>query len=143
MNDSTKNTTGIDLRYSVDESPPPLLSSMLAAQTVLLIVAGIVITPAIVMRSAEQTHVSPQLRINLRALGPKVEMEMTVAPVESNVKALIRAAKAEGPSSTGQLSLRILAGIAENIRHFQFHGLDFISLTLSTSLPSVRNRQLI
>jgi len=45
-------TGNSNLRYSADEAPPPLLSFMLSAQTVLLIVAGVVLTPAIVMRGA-------------------------------------------------------------------------------------------
>ncbi|MDZ4731922.1 MAG: hypothetical protein SH820_18490 [Xanthomonadales bacterium] len=52
MNEPTSNSQGIDLRYSVEESHPILLSTLLAAQTVLLIVAGIVLTPAIVLRGA-------------------------------------------------------------------------------------------
>lgn len=41
------------LRYAVDEKPPLPLASMLGAQLVLLILAGIVLTPAIVLRAAE------------------------------------------------------------------------------------------
>jgi NCS2 family nucleobase:cation symporter-2/xanthine permease XanP len=41
-----------ELRYGVDENPPSGLSWMLAAQTVTLIIAGIVLTPAIVLRAA-------------------------------------------------------------------------------------------
>ncbi len=95
-------------------------------------------------QSAEYSSESDQLRIDLRAMGPnKAEIEMTVVPVGSNVEALMQAARTEGLSSESQLSLRILAGIAENIRHFQFHGLDFISMTLSTNITAEQNRQLI
>ncbi len=92
---------------------------------------------------AEYDNKAGQLRIDLRAMGSKAEVEMTVAPVDSNVEAMMRAARAEGPSPESHLSLRILAGIAENIRHFQFHGMDFISMTVSTNVSSVRNRQVI
>ena len=40
------------LKFSVDENPPTGLSWLLAAQTVALIIAGIVLTPAIVLRGA-------------------------------------------------------------------------------------------
>ncbi len=40
------------LKYSVNEQPPGGLSWLLAAQTVALIIAGIVLTPAIVLRGA-------------------------------------------------------------------------------------------
>ncbi len=161
MSDSTENASGIDLRYSVDESPPPLLPSMLAAQTVLLIVAGIVITPAIVLRGANMP-VSMEAGVIFFALpisgavtilrarpmwrfgaGYILLMGTSGAFIAVGITALKLGATSEGPSSTGQLSLRILTGIAENIRHFQFHGLDFISLTLSTNLSSIRNRQTI
>lgn len=41
------------IRYEVDDKPPLKLSVLLAAQIVLLIVAGIVLTPAIVLRGAD------------------------------------------------------------------------------------------
>ncbi len=43
-----------DLRYAVNESPPRLLSAGLGLQVVVLIIAGIVLTPTVVMRAAEQ-----------------------------------------------------------------------------------------
>jgi NCS2 family nucleobase:cation symporter-2/xanthine permease XanP len=42
------------LRYAVDESPPPALAAGLGLQIVVLIIAGIVLTPTVVMRAAEQ-----------------------------------------------------------------------------------------
>ena len=48
------NNPGSDapLRYAVDESPPHLLAAGLGLQVVVLIVAGIVITPTVVLRAA-------------------------------------------------------------------------------------------
>lgn len=43
-----------NLRYAVDESPPPMLAAGLGLQIVVLIIAGIVLTPTVVMRAAEQ-----------------------------------------------------------------------------------------
>lgn len=43
------------LRFSVDESPPNGLAFLLAVQTVALIIAGIVLGPAIVLRAAEMS----------------------------------------------------------------------------------------
>jgi xanthine permease XanP len=40
------------LRYAVDERPPPLLAAGLGLQVVVLIIAGIVLTPTIVLRAA-------------------------------------------------------------------------------------------
>lgn len=42
------------LRYAVDEAPPRLLAAGLGLQVVVLIVAGIVLTPTVVMRAAAQ-----------------------------------------------------------------------------------------
>ncbi len=50
-NQDTKN-----IRYSADESPPTVLAAGLGFQVVILIIAGIILTPAIVMRGADQSE---------------------------------------------------------------------------------------
>jgi NCS2 family nucleobase:cation symporter-2/xanthine permease XanP len=45
------------LKYAVNDSPPHLLSAGLGLQVVVLIIAGIVLTPTVVMRAAEQPAV--------------------------------------------------------------------------------------
>ena len=40
------------LRYAVDESPPHLLAAGLGLQVVVLVIAGIVLTPTVVLRAA-------------------------------------------------------------------------------------------
>lgn len=45
----------LNLKYSVNESPPTALAAGLGLQVVILIIAGIILTPAIVMRGAGQT----------------------------------------------------------------------------------------
>lgn len=49
---------GRNIRYSVDENPPHVLSAFLGFQVVALIVAGIALTPLVVLRAAglEQQH---------------------------------------------------------------------------------------
>ncbi|GJL73006.1 MAG: hypothetical protein NMNS01_22050 [Nitrosomonas sp.] len=49
-NQDTRN-----IRYSAEESPPTTLAAGLGFQVVILIIAGIILTPAIVMRSADQS----------------------------------------------------------------------------------------
>lgn len=44
-----------NIRYSAEESPPTALAAGLGFQVVILIIAGIILTPAIVMRSADQS----------------------------------------------------------------------------------------
>ena len=44
--------SGAPLRYAVDESPPHLLAAGLGLQVVVLVIAGIVITPTVVLRAA-------------------------------------------------------------------------------------------
>lgn len=51
-------TRGKDsIRYQPDENPPPLLSFGIGFQAAMLVVAGIVLTPAIVIRAANQSEV--------------------------------------------------------------------------------------
>ena len=47
-------TTPTGIRYQPDEQPPHLLSVGLGAQAAMLVLAGIVLTPAIVIRAADQ-----------------------------------------------------------------------------------------
>jgi xanthine permease XanP len=51
MNDTRETST---LRYAADESPSSWLAAGLGFQVVVLIIAGIVLTPTVVMRAAEQ-----------------------------------------------------------------------------------------
>ncbi|MDZ4731920.1 MAG: hypothetical protein SH820_18480 [Xanthomonadales bacterium] len=84
-----------------------------------------------------------ELRLELRAAGELAELDMAVASIDSNMEELIDSAKAEASLNESQLPLRILANIAENVQHFQFHGLDFISLSIRGK-PHLKNtRKLI
>jgi NCS2 family nucleobase:cation symporter-2/xanthine permease XanP len=84
-----------------------------------------------------------ELHLELRSAGELAELDMAVASVDSNMEELIDAAKAEGTIAESQLPLRILASIAEKVQHFQFHGLDFISLSVR-GRPQLKNaRKLI
>ena len=49
MSDESRET---DLKYAVDENPPPALSAAMGFQVVVLIIAGIVLAPVIVIRAA-------------------------------------------------------------------------------------------
>lgn len=49
MSDESRET---DLKYAVDENPPPALSAAMGFQVVVLIIAGIVLAPVIVVRAA-------------------------------------------------------------------------------------------
>jgi len=46
----------LDIRYEPNERPPHLLSLGLGFQYALLVLAGIVLTPAIVIRAANQSE---------------------------------------------------------------------------------------
>ena len=51
-------TRGKDsIRYQPDENPPPLLSFGIGFQAAMLVIGGIVLTPAIVLRAADQSEV--------------------------------------------------------------------------------------
>ena len=45
------------IRYEPNENPPPLLSFGIGLQAAMLVVGGIVLTPAIVIRAANQSEV--------------------------------------------------------------------------------------
>ena len=51
MAEETPSSVSAGIRYAVDEQPPQLLAAGLGIQVVVLIVAGIVLGPIIVLRS--------------------------------------------------------------------------------------------
>ena len=53
--DTTRGTDSI--RYEPNENPPPLLSFGIGFQAAMLVIGGIVLTPAIVIRAADQSEV--------------------------------------------------------------------------------------
>ena len=92
------------------------------------------------IRGAENVTTPLALRVELRTLGAKAELDMAVSSVDSNIEELIGQARRSEEISARHLSLKILGMLADDVHHYQFHGLDFISLTLPVARPIELNQ---
>ncbi len=72
-----------------------------------------------------------KFRIELRMVDDQVEIDMAISSMDDNIEVLIDAAKLTKQVPMDQLSFKILSKLAGEIRHYQFHGLDFICLKIN------------
>lgn len=94
----------------------------LAAEEVMLGLAQI--------RKDPKTGPPPKFRIELSLVDNQVEMDMAISSMDENIELFIDAAKLSKQVPADQLSFRILGKVADEVRHYQFHGLDFICLKI-------------
>ncbi len=69
-------------------------------------------------------------RMELRVVDNMLEMDIAIAAIDNNIEALISVAKLSNQIPMNQLPFKILSNLADDIRHYQFHGLDFICLKI-------------
>jgi xanthine permease XanP len=75
-----------------------------------------------------------QLHVRLRRTGDEAEIEMVCAPIGQNAEAAIAALTDAGePDETSALSLRLLRGMAREVRHLQYHGTDYLLLRVDSA----------
>ena len=73
-----------------------------------------------------------ELRIEARHDDGEIELDIIVAPRDTNLEdALPHAVRGNAPPEEA-LPFRILASIVDDFRHQQFHGIDFVTLRISS-----------
>lgn len=72
------------------------------------------------------------LRLELRRTDRHIEIDMAVSSLPENMELLIDAARTADTLVEDQLSLKILGSLVTEFRHAQFHGLDFVTMKIST-----------
>ena len=82
------------------------------------------------VRNEEVIKTSAKCRMELRVVDNMLEMDIAIASIDKNIEALIEVAKISNQIPINQLPFKILSNLADDIRHYQFHGLDFICLKL-------------
>jgi len=97
---------------------------MLAAEEALLFL----------LQGREEGGKTVQLHARLRRVGDAAELEYVSAPAGSNVEAALTALKdAPEPADPADLlSLRLLRGMASEVRHMQYHGTDCLILRVDS-----------
>lgn len=79
----------------------------------------------------------PQFQARLRQVGEQVEMEFVGAPAASNIEAAIGDLPADAvPASGDELSLLLLRGLAREVRHMQYHGVDYLLIKVDAAPPN-------
>ncbi len=83
------------------------------------------------IREDSKTDHPPKFRIELSVIDKQVEMDIAISSMDENIELFIDAAKLSKQVPMDQLSFKILGKLADEVRHYQFHGLDFICLKIS------------
>lgn len=73
-----------------------------------------------------------QLRLDARRADSAIELDIVVAPLSANLTDDLTRSAAQEVSLEEALPFRILRSIADEIRHQQYHGIDFITLKVSS-----------
>lgn len=82
-----------------------------------------------------RSHAKPdQIHVRLRRSGEEAEIELVCAPVGQNAEAAMAALNDAGaPDEASALSLRLLRGMAREVRHLQYHGTDYLLLRVDSA----------
>jgi NCS2 family nucleobase:cation symporter-2/xanthine permease XanP len=74
-----------------------------------------------------------QLRVEARRAGALIELDIVVGPLGANLSdAMAEVAAAGETPAEDAISFRILRSIVEEMRHQQYHGIDFITLKVGS-----------
>jgi xanthine permease XanP len=80
---------------------------------------------------------SPHFQVQLRKLGEQVEIEFVGSPAASNIEAAIGDLPTDMlPASEDELSLLLLRGLAREVRHMQYHGVDYLLIKADAAPPN-------
>jgi NCS2 family nucleobase:cation symporter-2/xanthine permease XanP len=78
-----------------------------------------------------------QFKVRLRQVGEQVEIEFVCAPAASNIEAAISDLPPDmAPASEDDLSLLLLRGLAREVRHMQYHGVDYLIIKADATPPN-------
>ncbi len=72
-----------------------------------------------------------KLHIELRKLEEMIELDIAVAGVEDNMEDRIAEVNNADNLSINMLSSQLIHAVTEDVRHYQFHGVDYICLQVS------------
>lgn len=80
----------------------------------------------------------PQFQARLRQVGEQVEMEFVGAPAAMNIETAIGDLPADAvPDTEDKLSLLLMRGLAREVRHMQYHGVDYLLIKADASPPNI------
>jgi hypothetical protein len=68
--------------------------------------------------------------------GETVELSVGVAPLHDDIKDLIDASQSAKPMGMSKLPFQILGELVEDLQHYRYFGLDYISMTIRCDDPA-------
>ncbi|MCC7272891.1 MAG: hypothetical protein IT561_09490 [Alphaproteobacteria bacterium] len=75
-----------------------------------------------------------QLHVRVRQVGGEVELEYVCAPAGANAETAMAALAAVGEADVASgLSLRLLRGMAREVKHLQYHGTDYLLVRVDSA----------
>jgi len=80
-----------------------------------------------------------KIRLLMRTVGEKLELEFVSAPSDGNIEELVRVMQPVTDFSETDLRLRILSSMVDEISHKQFNQQDFLGLMISQKRPLTVN----
>jgi xanthine permease XanP len=89
-----------------------------------------VVLALIEMRGNTSDAPADKLHVEIVTGSDTVELSVGVAPMHDDIKDLIDASRSSGPMSISNLPFRILGELVEDLQHYRYFGLDYISLTV-------------
>lgn len=76
-----------------------------------------------------------QLQVRLREIDGEAEIEYVSAPADSNIESALASLPEQQDSVDleSELSLRLLRGMTRELRHMQYHGVDYLMIRLDSA----------
>lgn len=76
-----------------------------------------------------------QLQVRFREIEGEAEIEYISAPADSNIEAALSSLpeQQDGVDLESELSLRLLRGMTRELRHMQYHGVDYLMIRLDSA----------
>lgn len=77
-----------------------------------------------------------KIRLLMRSVGEKLELEFVSSPSDENIEDLLRVMQPVTDFTEGDVRLRILSNMVDEISHKQFNQQDFLGLMISQKTPN-------
>ena len=92
--------------------------------------AEVVVLALMEMRDQTDDPTTDELHMEIVTSGDTVELSVGVAPLHHDIKDLIDVSKSSKPMSMSKPPFQILGDLVEDLQHYHYFGLDYISLTI-------------
>ncbi len=107
----------------------------------LMLVTEETLEALIEMRSESSGPVSDKLHFEIQKQEDCVELSVGIAPLEHDIRDMIDASRHHKPLPISEIPFRALGKLVEELQHFRYFGLDFITLTIRPDAPAEQDAE--